>query len=244
MEVHHHPHVEKKRFKEYFFESLMIFLAVTMGFFAETIREHFSDRSKEKEYITSLIQDLKVDQQVLAQNISGVQTGISLMDSMITLLDSPSMLVNNTGTLYYLARLAPRLQPLPIDDKTVQQLRNSGNFRLIKSIDASNKIMDYYNQVPLVRLLESINETEFTQYKSVAAKIFDPGIFVSTESNGNEIKRPDSNPPLRTTDGELLKELAIFAVYMHGTKKGVLDAEQRLKVTGSNLINFLLKEYH
>ncbi len=35
MEVHHHPHVEKKAFKEYFLEFLMIFLAVTMGFFAE-----------------------------------------------------------------------------------------------------------------------------------------------------------------------------------------------------------------
>ena len=31
MEVHHHPHVEKKNFKEYFLEFLMIFLAVTLG---------------------------------------------------------------------------------------------------------------------------------------------------------------------------------------------------------------------
>jgi len=35
MEVHRHPDVEKKRFKEYFLEFLMIFLAVTLGFFAE-----------------------------------------------------------------------------------------------------------------------------------------------------------------------------------------------------------------
>ena len=32
MEVHHHPQVEKKNFREYFLEFLMIFLAVTMGF--------------------------------------------------------------------------------------------------------------------------------------------------------------------------------------------------------------------
>ncbi len=31
----------------------MIFLAVTLGFFAESLREHVSDNSKEKEYITS-----------------------------------------------------------------------------------------------------------------------------------------------------------------------------------------------
>jgi hypothetical protein len=41
MEVHHHPdlHHEKKKFKEYLLEFVMIFLAVTLGFFAETIRE-------------------------------------------------------------------------------------------------------------------------------------------------------------------------------------------------------------
>src|ERR1700753_2707252 len=64
MEVHHHlelPHGEKKHFKEYMLEFLMIFLAVTMGFIAENIREHLSDSSKEKEYITGLIKDLKVD---------------------------------------------------------------------------------------------------------------------------------------------------------------------------------------
>jgi hypothetical protein len=39
MEVHHHPHVEKKNFKEYLLEGLMIFIAVTMGFFAGTFKK-------------------------------------------------------------------------------------------------------------------------------------------------------------------------------------------------------------
>jgi polyphosphate kinase len=244
MEVHHHSKVEKKNFKEYFLEFLMIFLAVTLGFFAENIREHLSDNAKEREYIQSLAEDLKVDQQILSQNISSVQSGISMMDSLIIILDNPSSLSNNTGELYYLARLSPRLQPLAINDKTFQQLKNSGNFRLIKNISASNKIMEYYNTIPLVRLLESINETEFTQYKTAAAKIFNPEIFISTEGEGNEIKRINGNPPLRTTDNELLQELSVFAVYMHGTKKGVLDADEKMKQAGAELIDFLKKEYH
>ena len=43
MEVHQHPKIEQKNFKEYFLEFIMIFLAVTMGFIAENIREHFSE---------------------------------------------------------------------------------------------------------------------------------------------------------------------------------------------------------
>ena len=46
MEVHHHPHVEKKKFKEYFLEFLMIFLAVTLGFFAESYRDHIVDKDR------------------------------------------------------------------------------------------------------------------------------------------------------------------------------------------------------
>ena len=39
----------------------MIFIAVTMGFFAETIREGISDGAKGKEYIKSFVQDLRRD---------------------------------------------------------------------------------------------------------------------------------------------------------------------------------------
>src|SRR4051812_6019436 len=54
MEVHHHPKVEKKNFKEYLLEGLMIFIAVTLGFFAESLREHLGDKAKEREYVSSL----------------------------------------------------------------------------------------------------------------------------------------------------------------------------------------------
>ena len=61
MEVHHHPHPGKKRFKEYSLEFIMIFLAVTMGFFAETLREKFTEHQRAKEFAESMLQDLRQD---------------------------------------------------------------------------------------------------------------------------------------------------------------------------------------
>lgn len=42
MEVHHHQHISKhaKPWKEYLLEGLMIFIAVTLGYAAENMREH------------------------------------------------------------------------------------------------------------------------------------------------------------------------------------------------------------
>ena len=246
MEVHKHPHhvTHKKKWGEYLLEFFMLFLAVFLGFVAENIREHQVEIKREREYIYSLVEDLKIDQHVLSQHISELQAGILMMDTMTTILNSPSLIANNSADLYYLARLAPRLQPLPINDKTLEQLRNSGNFRLIKNIKVSNKIMDYYKKIPLVRLLESVNEEEFTQYKSVAAKIFYSDIFIKSEGNGSAIKRLSGNLPLRNTDIELLQELSVFAVYMHGTKKGILDSDEQIKKSGSELIEYLEQEYH
>jgi len=248
MEVHHHAHPStssghRKKWTHYFWEFLMLFLAVFCGFLAEYQLEHTIEHQREKQYIRSLIADLKSDQQVLEQHIIHVQTGISRMDSVITILNAPSMIVNNTGTLYYLARLAPRLNPLTTNNRTFEQLKNSGNFRLIRNINTSNKIMTYYERLPLIRLLETINETEFNEYKKIAAKIFDPAIFNMMEGNSGEINRTFQNPPLRKTDNELLKELSIFSVYLNGTKKGILGVDQELKIAGSDLIKFLQEEY-
>ena len=166
------------------------------------------------------------------------------MDSVITILNTPLQIANNTGHLYYLARLAPRLNPLSTNNRTFEQLKNSGNFRLIRNLNTSNKIMTYYEKFPLIRLLESVNEIEFNEYKKVAAKIFDPAMFLKMEGINDEIKRTSENPLLRTTDNELLQELSIFSVYMHGTKKGILATDEELKIVGKELIGYLQKEYH
>jgi hypothetical protein len=48
MEVHHHPSVEKKNFKEYFLEFIMIFLAVAMGFLQRTSGNIFRTQKKKR----------------------------------------------------------------------------------------------------------------------------------------------------------------------------------------------------
>ena len=251
MEVHAHSHTSipdshrgRKKWTHNFWEFLMLFLAVFCGFLAEYQLEHTIEHQREKQYIQSLIADLKSDQQVLSQHLLHVKTGLSMMDTVISILNTPLLIANNTGQLYYLARLAPRLNPLSTNNRTFEQLKNSGNFRLIRNLSTSNKIMTYYEKFPLIRLLESVNETEFTEYKKVAAKIFNPAVFIKMEGKNDEIKRTTENPSLRTTDNELLQELSVFSVYMHGTKKGIVGVDEELKIAGAELIEYLQKEYH
>src|SRR5688572_8096932 len=63
VEAQPHPEIshEPKKWKEYFLEFLMIFLAVTLGFVAENLRDDLKDRTKETQYIESFVHNLRDD---------------------------------------------------------------------------------------------------------------------------------------------------------------------------------------
>ena len=73
--------------------------------------------------------------------------------------------------------------------------------------------------------------------------VSNPDVFLKMEGTNNEITRSKDNPPIRNANNELLKELAIFSIYMHGTKKGILGVDEELRIAGASLIEYLKKEY-
>jgi len=81
MEVHAHTHTERKNFKNYLWEFLMMFLAVFCGFLAENLREHSVDNQREKQYVHSITEDLNADIYMLDSIISTRKHMDKLMDS-------------------------------------------------------------------------------------------------------------------------------------------------------------------
>jgi len=231
MEVHAHSHTERKKWTHYIWEFLMLFLAVFCGFLAEYQLEHKIEKEREKEYIKSLVADLKSDEVTIDLSILAKQKEITLMDSLINFLNSPELIKTNGDQVYYIGRVGPRSQTFTSADKTFEQLKNAGGFRLIRNNDAANNIMSYYGILPFIRQLEDIYNNEFTEYKRVAAKLFEPAVFRKTEGSSGRINRTTDNPQLRTADPELLKELGIYAIYLNGTRRGILPLLTNLKKT-------------
>ena len=69
MEVHAHAHTARKKWTHYFWEFLMLFLAVFCGFLAEYQLEHKIEKTREKQLCPSLVEDLKNDTLSLANAI-------------------------------------------------------------------------------------------------------------------------------------------------------------------------------
>ena len=244
MEVHAHTHTPRKKWTHYFWEFLMLFLAVFCGFLAEYQLEHKIERDRESQYIKSLYEDLKENDKMFSQELILQKSRIIMMDSMINMLNHSNKIHGNEGLLYYFARMSPRLRTLTVNNRTFEQLKNSGNFRLIRKIETSNQIMAYYENIPMVRLIEELYFGEFDHYKAIASQIFEPAVFTNMEMKDGDIARTDQNPPLQSYNPDLLKQLSIFAVYMNGSGRGIVRQVIELKHKGEVMMDYLQKEYH
>jgi hypothetical protein len=152
MEVHHHPdlHHRKKHWKEYFFEFLMIFLAVTMGFIAENFRESISDSQKEKQYVASLSEDLKKDTAALHYSIRRLARDIKAGDSIISLFAKNQLQKQDDNTILRLGISCGLSVDIVFNDRTSSQLKSSSSMRLIKNKPVADSILQYWNN--LIRL--------------------------------------------------------------------------------------------
>jgi hypothetical protein len=156
MEVHHHPdlHHKPKKWKEYFLEFLMIFLAVTMGFIAENIREHITEHKNAKILAASLLEDIKSDTASLHSLITFSNKKINSSDSLLILLHTPRDTWNATN---FYTNIIPMLTSLPFksSDGTYTQMKTSGTLRyfrqslvnIINAYDVQLKKTQYRDEV-------------------------------------------------------------------------------------------------
>ncbi len=143
MEVHHHPdlHHKPKKWKEYFLEFLMIFLAVTLGFFAENIREKIVSNEKEFYYMESIVADLKQDTFELNSIFLKQKYLVNEMDSALKIRVERLRDINSQDTFYYhYIYFYSLLSIFKPHDNTLSQLKNAGGFSVIRNSDVLDSI--------------------------------------------------------------------------------------------------------
>ena len=161
MEVHAHTHTPRKKWTHYFWEFLMLFFAVTLGFFVENQREHYIEGQRAKALANNLYKEIYADsiavQQKIAIRKKKEEANIYFIkyvkDSSLTDLSSrfyPSF----TWAFLQSAQLV--FEP---NDGILNQLRNSGELRYFKSRELQAAIGQLSVQIANLR---SRNEKEYS----------------------------------------------------------------------------------
>ncbi len=236
----------EKKFRHYLFDFFMLFLAVFGGFVAENFREKQTEKQKENQYIRSLVQDCKYDTARFDKLINSLNKKIPYYDSVLTFLDNPGRFNNKLPFRFYIqTNLEHEYSP---SEPTIQQLKHSGNLRLIENNDVLNAILiydshingDFKDQtnyvVELNKHLVIIQEASF-DFKNFNLFL---NAIITNDSTTNETTY---DQPLLSNTPASTKELANKFISAKASEVFYLGSINRVKKEAVNLIQLLQKEY-
>lgn len=155
MEVHHHAHNpasphHKKNWKSYFWEFLMLFLAVFCGFLAESYHTHLVNKEIEKRNMEIVVETLKDDVDKIKNNIDYNGQKLKLLDTLISFKE-----IEKTDTLYskrfsYLLTKSIYNAGYYANTAAIDQMKYSGSLRLVNNKEILTSIFKYMDMNELL----------------------------------------------------------------------------------------------
>jgi hypothetical protein len=252
MEVHHHGHHvhEKKTWKSYFWEFFMLFLAVFCGFLAEIQVEHYVEHQKEKAYVKTLLEDLVADTVKLNSVINNFENFIPIVDSFVSLIDNGNIEKQEQTALNYVFKTAYWYDAFKKNDRTINQLNNAGNFRLIRIQTVSNAILNYDNFCNSVVSGRQAGMTQvINKMQTVFSQVFDMTFARSLFNEWQKIGKEPQNILITKSyiinnDNQKLHQLknSVFEVWVY--TQGYLVTLKQTKQEAIELIQLIKKQYN
>jgi hypothetical protein len=252
MEVHHHPdlHHKKKHLKEYFLEFIMIFLAVSMGFVAENLREERIEHNKAKEFAISLIKDLENDNNFIKNSKKLRVWREKKLDSLSNMLSKPLIPLEYNNVYYFSQFLFNRLA-FPSNDATFQGMKSSGSMRYFKSLKLQSQIYGYYVINSYLKDDNNVIEENETEAYKITSQILKQEYFSEIIDMGNdsiaygtETKRLNHPTPLLSDDQLLINQLSSLAFLERKRSQNFVLLASYLQQRGIDLIMSLKLEYN
>jgi hypothetical protein len=178
MEVHHPHHPShKKKWSEYIIEFVMLFTAVTLGFFAENIRESISEKHKNEELKKAIVYDLKkeiVELQEYKLQINRQLNNINKVDSLakcdpqkVDQKEYYSAIVNTLWAYTFVQ-----------NDKSIKEAESKGIIQSNPSDSLSYYLLKYQYYMQDLKLGEQLTIEYFKDFtKLLAPEITEPELY-------------------------------------------------------------------
>jgi hypothetical protein len=245
MEVHHHHRRSNKprKKKEYLFDFLIIFVAITGSFFAENLREHFVDRHKEKVYMVSMLQDLKSDSTSLGIIIQQNNEQIKGLDSLLDVIKNN--IVGKSIKQFYHLDLKYSLDYTGFNpvNRTIKQLMNTGGLGLIKVKAVSDGIVGYDNALNAVLTHGELLGSQFARTINMQSEIID-FLALKKIQLGSSVFELKKYPALLSANKKTINSYYFNITIFKGAITGYTKRLEALKEQATSLCKLIQKEYN
>jgi hypothetical protein len=223
-------HLEKTVL-DYLFDFFMLFIAVTLGFFSNNLREDYLDRRMEKEYINSLIYDIGYDTASIRTIIRDDWHQIMGMDTLLKLFEKDGAELPVDELYRLCSEYLNTYTNFTSRDITINQMKNAGELNLIHSKAISDSILSYYNEISSHQDQFDFNGKSFQDIVNIEMELFDYSVY----RNPNR-KKIIHNP---NRLNEFYNRVLLMGSMIQTDRAWL----KKVAAKGSRLSNFLLEEY-
>ena len=232
MEVHNHSHTPRKKWTHYFWEFLMLFLAVFAGFLAENFREHLIEHRKENNFVRSLLEDLKKDTASLNYSIRRITGNIRSADSLNFLFEKGNKEKDYELRMSRFGQNAGHSVDIVFNDRTSSQLKGTGSMRLIRKKVVADSIAQYWNNQIKIAQIHDRYEAFRMEQRKMGWKTFS---WYRDSSLNND----------RIINEQMLSEFVscTTSLYTSGIWQFLPELQKELALA-KNLILLIGEEYH
>jgi len=253
MEVHAHTHTPRKKWTHYFWEFLMLFLAVSLGFYAENTRETILHKKEVKTQLSSMLSDLQSDITLFDSVTDRNSNGAEMADSLVEMLHSD---ITNTTEIYYAARIVTaNLGYYYTNSKSFDQLKAAGLLRYIKNKDLLDSIGNYYASYQWMDYQIDLQRLKMDEIHKGNTRLFDSYVFhqmtmnikiIANSGLGSRrtaISKPLIKPSLLSADEKDINAVSMNYHYYSTAIKFYIRNAIALQNRAKGLIEMIKKEY-
>ncbi|PWT70617.1 MAG: hypothetical protein C5B59_19605 [Bacteroidetes bacterium] len=241
MEVHYHPKLEHKRkhWKEYLLEGFMIFVAVTLGFIAENIREGITNRQHARELVSQLVHDLKNDTSQL-NGIYEKESDILQANSALSDLLNKPLTEVNTDRLQRLIAASHNIWMFYPSTGAIAAIKNEIHLRQFSNSNMIGLIADYEKHIDLIRTVQGIT----LQYQRTYIDPFLLRHFTPANLNALFNNMPAVSKDTRNLSEEDLIQMGSDMALISLNTKELLGDNRRLFADASKLLEYAEKQFN
>ena len=237
----------------------MLFLAVTAGFLVENKREHYIEHKRARQYASTMLEDLKADNEALLSGINSNQLIINKIDTLLLLYNPENKQTKTTGQLYYYGRHGIQFWHYVNKQVTLEQMKHSGTIRYFQNSFLENKFVALDKKISFIQYWENREATFREQSLQFATSLFnytvlkkippDPVMLEAAERSGAIFEQfrqfsynfLQTNPPL--SNDKLINEYLNFCNLRLPLLKAKINAYKDALSEMEALMMILKKEY-
>ncbi len=246
MEVHAHSHPStnsghQKKWTHYFWEFLMLFLAVFCGFLAEYQLEHKIERDRENVYMQNMLDDLKSDTAIYSDYAARNAVVRDLVDTLMVLIKSPDRKKHISKLAYSARILTAKWKQIAMVKRTYEEMKSSGHLRLIRNKEVAGKVSSYYSSLSELDTYNEVGMVWSDNYAEAMAKLFDGEALLKIIKEKKEVAL--TGDALISEDKIAINELLTSAGYFYGALSLNNNVAADRKINASQLIEMIKAKY-